>query len=214
MTITASERLMIDELVRGVVNGAEGAADILGDYLDTITVPQGRVSGVEMSDFDPAPFVVIPPVPLESTQMAGQITGAWLGEQVRLRQLNDAWRFVQSTPPPPDAATATATVRANAPPPTLEAMEQLVNQFMNAVPEQDAARGVAAAVNLSNEELRNRILTDQVRRDAYDYEHELYLRPCESRAREIGTCEHREPERRAADLPGIPARVQRRPRFG
>lgn len=92
MTITASERLMIDELVRGVVNGAEGAADTLGDYLDTITVPQSRVSGVEMSDFDPAPFVVIPPVPLESTQMAGQITGAWLDEQVRLRQLNDAWR--------------------------------------------------------------------------------------------------------------------------
>lgn len=212
MTITASERLMIDELVRGVVNGAEGAADTLGDYLDTITVPQGRVSGVEMSDFDPAPFVVIPPVPLESTQMAGQITGAWLDEQARLRQLNDAWRFVQSTPPPPDAATA--TVRANAPPPMLEAMEQLVNQFMNAVPEQDAARGVAAAVNLSNEELRNRILTDQVRRDAYDYGHAVqqYLR--ESRAREIGTCEHREPERRAADLPGIPARVQRRPRFG
>lgn len=139
MTITASERLMIDELVRGVVNGAEGAADILGDYLDTITVPQGRVSGVEMSDFDPAPFVVIPPVPLESTQMAGQITGAWLDEQVRLRQLNDAWRFVQSTPPPPDAATA--TVRASAPPPTLEAMERLVNQFLTAVSEQDAARG-------------------------------------------------------------------------
>lgn len=212
MTITASERLMIDELVRGVVNGAEGAADTLGDYLDTITVPQSRVSGVEMSDFDPAPFVVIPPVPLESTQMAGQITGAWLDEQVRLRQLNDAWRFVQSTPPPPDAATA--TVRANAPPPTLEAMEQLVNQFMNAVSEQDAARGIAAAVNLSNEELRNRILTDQVRRDAYDYGHAVqqYLR--ESRAREIGTCEHRGPERHAADLPGAPVRVQRRPRFG
>lgn len=241
MTITASERLMIDELVRGVVNGAEGAADILGDYLDTITVPQGRVSGAEMSDFDPAPFLATPLVPLESTQTAGQITGAWVEEagamtreayeRVHARQLNGAWHFIQSTPlpPPPDGATAqTNAAPLNAPAPTLEAMERVVNQFLTAVSEQDAARGIREAVNFSNMELANRIFADQRGHDARDHgldaqrmpaqqartatEHAAFLR--DLRAREIAAHEQREMGRRAADLPGIPARVQRRPRFG